>query len=106
MSQFGFLNPSDSDCQQLERWWLKPLLPSLQSPTSQQPHFNGAQPEMDGAASLDPSSSWVLSEQARTVLSSGSPTEALRIAEQASNLVPQDIESSIIYGSFLRSSPF
>lgn len=60
--------------------------------------------QLDAAAQLDPTSSWVLSEFAREQFLQGNPDEALRLALLATQYAPQDIEAWVVYAQVLAES--
>ncbi len=75
-----------------------PSLPGMQVAASSSSRIIvPSKTEIDAASSLDPNSSWVLAERARTLSSGLAPSEAIAVAERAVSIAPQDIEAMIVY---------
>ncbi len=60
--------------------------------------------QLEAAANLDSSSSWVLAERARGLTLSNTPDKSLNIAQLATQYVPEDIEALLVYAILLDSS--
>ncbi len=92
------ITPTDIDITEINAVLSQvPSLPGMQVAASSSSRILvPSKSEIDAAFALDPNSSWVLAERARTLSSGFSPTEALSVADQAVSIAPQDIEAVIV----------
>ena len=93
------VTPSDADNAEINAVLSQtPSLPGMQVAASSSSRILiPSKTEIDAASSLDPNSSWVLAEHARTLSSGLAPSEALGLAERAVSIAPQDIEAVIVH---------
>ncbi len=97
---------SESDKAEFDKVLLQtPSLPSLQVVAlSSSRIIPPSNVQLEAAASLDSSSSWVLIEKARGLTLSNSPKESLNIAQLATQYVPEDIEALLVYAILLEAN--